>query len=330
MRPRTPAAQSIGTARAIVALACLFVTSANPGHGQSAAPTAAPATASVLPSATSPIPASPLTYAQNAMLTGKLADFVSQFATTTGIKLVPIPAGTFRMGSPADEAGRTPGETPHQVALTQDYWLGATDVTQAQWTAMINTNPSIFKGDTLPVENVPWDNAMAFCDKLTEQERKAGRLPVGYIFTLPTEAQWEYACRAGTTGPYAGDLDAMAWYIKNSGGTTHANALGLYDKQGNLWELYSGGTTHAVGTKQANAWGLYDTQGNVWEWCSDWWGDYPNGAVTDPTGPASGRKHVVRGGNWSSGAAHCRSAVRSDYGPGGRDVGFRLALSAVR
>jgi formylglycine-generating enzyme required for sulfatase activity len=134
-------------------------------------------------------------------------------------------------------------------------------------------------------------------------------LPVGYQYTLPTEAQWEYACRAGTAEPPAGDLDAMAWYVANSGSTSHP-----------------------VGTKQPNAWGLFDMHGNVFELCADWYSSYSGGMVTDPVGPASGSHRVLRGGCWYLDAAHCRSAYRDDLEPGGRnrDVGFRLALSSVR
>jgi formylglycine-generating enzyme required for sulfatase activity len=159
------------------------------------------------------------------------------------------------------------------------------------------------------VEQVSWDDAMAFCAKLTEREKAAGRLPTGYAYTLPTEAQREYACRAGTEGPFAGDLDAMAWYGPNSGGTTHP-----------------------VGLKQPNAWGLYDMEGNGWEWCRDWYAPYPGGEVTNPAGPPSGSGRVFRGGSWNYDAANCRSAIRNSSGPAYRhdDVGFRLALSAVR
>jgi formylglycine-generating enzyme required for sulfatase activity len=194
------------------------------------------------------------------------------------------------------------------VTLTQAFWMGRTAVTQAQYAAVMGTNPSEFTaaGREAPVENVSWDDAMAFGQKLTEREKAAGRLPKGYAYTLPTEAQREYACRAGTTGDYAGDLDAMAWYGPNSGGTTHP-----------------------VGTKQPNAWGLYDMHGNVWEWCQDWYGAYPGGEVTNPLGPPSGSRRVNRGGSWDFVAAFCRSAYRSYGGPGirGSNVGFRLALA---
>ena len=168
----------------------------------------------------------------------------------------------------------------------------------------MGSNPSHFKGGQLPVENVSWGDAMEFCRKLTERERQAGRLPTGTIYTLPTEAQWEYACRAGTTGDYAGKVDAMAWYAKNSGAATHA-----------------------VGTKQANAWGLHDMHGNVWEWCEDWYADkLPGGSVSDFKGAASGSLRVNRGGSWWNDAANCRSAFRIRFSPGNRydDLGFRL------
>jgi formylglycine-generating enzyme required for sulfatase activity len=196
------------------------------------------------------------------------------------------------------------------VTLTKDFFLGAMEVTQGQYQALMGTNPSYFKtlGRDVPVEEVSWKEALEFCQKLTAQERAAGRLPDGYALTLPTEAQWEYACRAGTTGPSAGDLDAMAWYAKNSGNTTHP-----------------------VGTKQPNAWGLYDMAGNVYQWCLDWHGKYPGGSVTDPAGPASGSYHVYRGGSWRSDAAGCRAALRNgDLGDGSGLLGFRVALSSVR
>jgi formylglycine-generating enzyme required for sulfatase activity len=190
------------------------------------------------------------------------------------------------------------------------YWLGKTELTQGQWEALMGSNPANLKnaGRDATVEQVSWDDAMQFCRKLTERERQAGRLPEGYEYTLPTEAQWEYACRAGTTGPFAGsgNLDSMGWYTSNSGNTTHP-----------------------VAQKQANAWGLYDMHGNVWEWCRDWSGGYPGGSVTDPTGPSSGSSRVFRGGCWSSIAQFCRSVFRSCFEPGYRinDVGFRLALA---
>jgi formylglycine-generating enzyme required for sulfatase activity len=241
----------------------------------------------------------------------QLATCVSQIAAATGIKLVLIPAGTFIMGSADDEADRGADESPQtRVTLTKDFYLGATDVTQGQYESVMGTNPSDFKseGRDAPVEEVSWDDAMAFCQKLTERERTSGRLPEGYAFTLPTEAQWEYACRAGTTGAYATDPAETSWYDRNSGGTTHP-----------------------VGAKLPNAWGLYDMTGNVYQWCADWYAKrYPGGEVTDPTGPDSGSVHVLRGGGWYYDRSYCRSAYR-DFDPGYRAnfIGFRVALNPV-
>ena len=223
-----------------------------------------------------------------------------------GIDMIACAGGTFSMGSRSGGSD----EQPVTTVTLSPFWLAKTEVTQAQWEALMGSNPSYFKGGQLPVENVSWDDAMEFCRKLTERERQAGRLPTGTIYTLPTEAQWEYACRAGTTGDYAGGLDAMAWYSKNSGVTTRA-----------------------VGTMRANAWGLHDMHGNVWEWCLDWYGPYSGGRVTDPKGAPSGTIRVYRGGSWNVGANYARSAFRYDeYGyPDYRfnGFGFRPARSSV-
>lgn len=179
-----------------------------------------------------------------------------------------------------------------QVRFSQGFWLGQTEVTQAQWEAVMGGNPSNFKGGNLPVEQVRWNDAMEFCRRLTEREHAAGRLSNDLAYTLPTEAQWEYACRSGTTGDYAGNLDAMAWYGANSGNQTRP-----------------------VRQKQANAWGLYDMHGNVWEWCADWYGNYPGGSVADPSGAASGSYRVNRGGGWGNVAVFGRSADRDGNEP---------------
>ena len=255
---------------------------------------------------------------------------------TVSLDMIWIEPGTFMMGSPEDELGRWDDETQHQVTLTQEYWLGKYEVTQAQYEAVMGTNPSHFKGADLPVEWVTWDDAMEFCAKLTGIEKAEGRLPEGYEYTLPTEAQWEYACRAGTTTAFNNgtniptmlqctdrpcpNLDPLAWYGYNSG---------QYDSAGN----YTGnGKTFPVGQKQPNAWGLYDMHGNVWEWCLDWYESYPSSAVTDPKGPATGSFRVVRGGSWYGCADSCRSANRFDHHPDNHSYGsgFRVALAPVQ
>ena len=227
-------------------------------------------------------------------------------AETIGLQLVPIRGGTFQMGS---EHGHSDERPLTQVTL-RDFALGKTEVTQRQWQAVMRGNPSRFRGADQPVENVSWDSAMAFCRKLTEQARAAGKLPEGFEFTLPTEAQWEYACRAGSTGDYAGELEAMAWFDSNSGLKTHP-----------------------VGTKQANAWGLHDMNGNVLEWCHDWFQDHlPGGQVAEPAGPSSGSFRVYRGGGWSGDAGNCRFSHRFKIAPDDLydGLGFRLALRPVR
>ena len=219
------------------------------------------------------------------------------------------PSGKFTMGSPKSEwdaakiTRKDYDETQHEVTLTQGFWMLETEVTQAMWQSVMGSNPSSFKGDNLPVDHVSWDDCQDFCQKLSSK--------IGMKITLPTEAQWEYACRAGSTGPYAGELDAMGWYGRNSDGNPYP-----------------------AGQKKANAWGLYDMHGNVWEWCQDWYGEYPSGTVTDPTGPDSGSEHICRGGSWldlkSASAQNCRSANRDSSMPDfqGANLGFRVVGSS--
>ncbi|MBR0237028.1 MAG: SUMF1/EgtB/PvdO family nonheme iron enzyme [Thermoguttaceae bacterium] len=223
----------------------------------------------------------------------KAGDRVVKVINGVEFAFIWCPAGTFMMGSPSSESGRDNDETQHQVTLTKGFWMMETEVTQKQWKAVMGNNPSNFKGDDLPVESVSWNDCQEFCKKCTQ---------LGLPVQLPTEAQWEYACRAGTTGAYSGNLDEMAWYWDNSNKTTHS-----------------------VGTKKPNAWGLYDMHGNVWEWCQDWKADYPSGSVTDPAGPSSGSVRVIRGGSWCYIARFCRSAIRYSSAPDNRDdlLGFR-------
>jgi len=196
------------------------------------------------------------------------------------------------------------------VRITQGYWLGKYDVTQGEWQALMGANPSHFKdqGGDAPVENVSWYDAEAFCRALNTREGAAGRLPEGYEYRLPTEAEWEYACRAGEPDDSfeVGGMDDLGWYAGNS------------EKH-----------THPVGLKKPNAWGLYDMHGNVWQWCEDRYGPYQGGVQTDPAGPDSGSSRVYRGGCWFIVAEHCRSAFRFRSIPLLRDyyLGFRLALA---
>ncbi len=220
-----------------------------------------------------------------------------------------IKPGTFVMGSPTSEADRREDEVQHSVTLSRGYWMSDHETTQAEYESVMGSNPSRFKGSTLPVEQVSWDEAVSYCAKLTVRELAAGRIEAGQAYRLPTEAEWEYAARAGTTGAYAGELGSMGWYNVNSGSTSHA-----------------------VKGKQANGWGLYDMHGNVWEWCADWYGAYTSESVTDPMGATSGSLRVNRGGGWNNVAGYCRSAYRGRSVPGIRNSnqGFRSVLSSSR
>ncbi|MBF0529232.1 MAG: formylglycine-generating enzyme family protein [Deltaproteobacteria bacterium] len=220
-----------------------------------------------------------------------------------GQKFVLIQPGTFTMGSPPSEEWRSSDETQHQVAISQAFYMQTTEVTQGQWKAVMGSNPSKFVdcGDDCPVEQVSWNDVQEFIRGLNSKEG-------GGRYRLPTEAEWEYAARAGSRtafyfGESAADLVEHSWHDRNSG-----------DK------------THRVGTKRPNAWGLYDMYGNVWEWCQDWYGNYPSKPVTDPQGSSNGAFRVYRGGSWDLGQRSCRSAGRGRHEPGYRSYfhGFRL------
>ncbi|MEO2036847.1 MAG: formylglycine-generating enzyme family protein, partial [Planctomycetaceae bacterium] len=225
-----------------------------------------------------------------------------------GMEFKRLSPGTFTMG---DDSGDADEQPAHQVTLTETIALGVYEVTQEQYEKVVGSNPSAFTGPQNPVEQLRWEEAVEFCRKLSALPAEKS---AGYVYRLPTEAEWEYACRAGTTTKYSfgdseSELGDYAWYDKNSGVTTHP-----------------------VGGKQPNAWGLYDMHGNVWEWCQDWYGNYPSGWVTDPTGPSSSSNRVRRGGSCSSGSGLCRSAGRSRDAPGlrGSFSGFRVLRSSVK
>jgi formylglycine-generating enzyme required for sulfatase activity len=257
-----------------------------------------------------------------------------EFEIAPGVKIVMcwIPPGEFLMGSPEDEMGRDIDEdycgsvqTQHRVTISQGFWLGKYQVTQAQWEAVTGSNPSEFKGSNLPVETVSWNEISEPGGFMEKVNRFAA---AGEVFSLPTEAQWEYACRAGmTTALNSGksltnddearpNFDEIAWYCENSMETTHP-----------------------VGQKKSNGWGLHDMHGNVWEWCVDCYGDYPDEPLADPRGPDSSEFRVFRGGCWNSYAAgyaidpgpSCGVAIRGFIYPDVTEdgIGFRLARSSV-
>jgi formylglycine-generating enzyme required for sulfatase activity len=222
-------------------------------------------------------------------------------------EMVFVEVGTFVMGCTDDECWDDGKEEPaHQVTLTNDYYIGKYEVTQKQWKAVMGTNPSYFKGDNLPVENVSWDDIQRFIVKLNEM--------IGRNYRLPTEAEWEYAARGGNQNDeykYSGsnNIDEVAWYGAYSGGN-------------------SSEITHPVGTKAPNKLGIYDMSGNVWEWCQDWYGDYTDAPQTNPQGPAEGLNRVLRSGSWVSTAECCRVSNRIGYTSDYKDDygGFRLVL----
>lgn len=219
------------------------------------------------------------------------------------------PAGMFLMGSPKDEEGRENDETQHRVTLTKGFWIMETLVTFGMFKEFVTNsayepkgapyvwkegiqcrpnsdyswlNPGYKQNGNYPVTCIRWEAAVAFCDWLEDK--------TGLTMRLPTEAEWEYACRAGTTEPFSGNVDEMAWHPSNSGMPPHP---------------------HSVATKKPNPWGIYDMHGNVWEWCQDWYEEFSNKSVTNPTGPKNGSSKVLRGGSWaSSGIERCRSASR--------------------
>ncbi|MGE0885501.1 MAG: SUMF1/EgtB/PvdO family nonheme iron enzyme [Blastocatellales bacterium] len=271
-----------------------------------------------------------------------------------GMEFTYIPEGSFMMGSSDADIQRvvnaSKGSDPEtksdwfndekpqrRVTISRPFFMGQHEVTQKQWQDVMGTtvqqqrdkaNPNFVLsniGPNQPMYFVNWEEVQEFIKRLNAKND-------GFVYRLPTEAEWEFAARAGTTGDYAGNLDAMAWYADNSG-KARRDSLAEWVKSGRDYQKYydnflkpNGNGTHDVGTKAPNAWGLFDMHGNVWEWCSDWYGDYPSGNQTDPQGATTGQYRALRGGSWDYLGRYCRSAVRSWYAPGNRYdvIGFRV------
>jgi len=224
-------------------------------------------------------------------------------AQTKAVDYVRIQPGSFEMGCSVRDSGCAYNELPvHAVKITKAFEMGRYEVTQSQWKQVMGTNPSRFKGDTRPVEQVTWQDTQDFVGRLNMQND-------GYRYRLPTEAEWEYAARAGRNDAGIENADLVAWFGENAGGETHP-----------------------VGAKQANPWGLYDMQGNVQEWVQDWYGNFTNNPATDPMGPASGNRRVLRGGSLEFCPTCVRLSVRSYLMPDVRSFssGFRLVREDIR
>ena len=278
-----------------------------------AAPPAAPASA---------VESSPLwdgaetiaQYARRRDLPATQTVTLAQAPNKVVMNFVLIPAGEFIMGSPVDERERLPSETQHRVRITKPFLMQTTPVTQAQWKALMPTSPARFQGDTLPVDSVTWLQAVKFCDTLSNRDSAAYR--------LPTEAEWEFACRAGTT---------TAFSFGNSINPADANYNGNVPYGNSTSALFRVQTT-PVETFNPNPWGLYDMHGNVWQWCGDWYGEYPDGDAINPAGPAQGSVRVVRGGSWADVPCFLRSACRETTPPDKSviHIGFRVVLQLGR
>ncbi len=230
--------------------------------------------------------------------------------TVNGVtfEMVAVAGGTFTMGGTSEQGSDVlSDELPTHSVTLSNFHIGKYEVTQALWQAVIGSNPSYFSGSDQPVEQVSWNDCQEF---ITQLNQLCSSQLNGKQFTLPTEAQWEYAARGGN----------QSMHYKYSGSNTIGNVAWYSDN--------SGSNTHTVGTKSPNELGIYDMSGNVWEWCQDWYGSYSSGSQTNSTGPSSGSGRVRRGGSWSNRAGYCRVSYRLDYGPdgGSRYIGFRLAL----
>lgn len=240
----------------------------------------------------------------------ELTEGKSWSSLSTGMEMIWCKQGTFMMGSSNDETGRGQDESHHQVTFSNGFLMGKYEVTQAQFKEVMGSNPSSFSGVNMPVEMVTWSLAVEFCKELTKQERNMDQIPLGWTYHLPTEAQWEYACRAGTETSYSFGNKILPTDARWSDGKSPSQSS-------------------EVGRYPSNPWGFHDMHGNVWEWCSDWYGEYPSTVAIDPIGPTAGTKRVRRGGSWLNPAILLRSAWRFESAPSDvySYVGFRACLS---
>jgi uncharacterized protein (TIGR02996 family) len=275
-----------------------------------------------------------------ALLEAGVRPVVVEMTNSIGMRFALVPAGRFLMGSPEDEQGREGEETSHEVELTRPFWLGVFTVTQGQWKAVMGDNPSYFSRslgdgrmqevsdaelDLFPVERVSWEDVQHFLKKLTAlpEETKNRR-----DYRLPTEAEWEYACRGGA------DSSSLPFHFDRPSASLHssqANFNGNHPYGGAARGPYLNRPCK-VGSYKPNRLGLFDVHGNVFEWCLDWYDEYPSTPVTDPLGPASGSVRVIRGGGWSNYGQYCRAASRNRYAPSDRSVslGFRAAAAPYK
>jgi formylglycine-generating enzyme required for sulfatase activity len=260
--------------------------------------------------------------------TSKIAASGQRFyrAVQIATNLVYISPGTFTMGSPTNEALRGVDETQHLVTLSKGFYMDKYLVTQGEYLAVASNNPSQFTGSlNLPVESVSWNDATNYCALRTAEDQAAGLIPTNWGYRLPTESEWEYACRAGTV---------TAFYLGSELHSQQANFDGTNEYDSVVGNIFNSGgvnlqTTTVVGSYAQNPWGLYDMAGNLLEWCQDYDGQYPAGSVIDPQGPSTGSRHVLRGGSWEVGASTCRSASRSGLTPLSvrSFAGFRVVLA---
>jgi len=258
----------------------------------------------------------------------RLEEVQEDLGQGVSLEMLLIPAGTFMMGSPESEKGRSNDETQHEVTLTKPFYMGKYEVTQEQWEAVMGNNPSLRKGAKLPVTDVSWNDCKDFIKQLNAKTNGGYR--------LPTESEWEYACRAGTTTAYSFGYSLTKVDANIKGGSIEVyrrKSLSMFGESfyeiRRLVDANINASTKTVGSYKPNAFGFYDMHGNVWEWCEDRKADYPTGAVIDPKGPAKGEYRVLRGGSFLSGSK-ARSSVRGDIGQPLRPIdssliGFRLA-----